>query len=122
MSVRKIGERKNFVLEKENVNRMETMDDIRRARKMNFAKVIRQAINAIIRTGIFVWNLPCRKIMKEILIQTRNKFIMTVRLLTAPRPEILPIMEVKMLDTAITISKKYINLKSLRMRSIEETE
>jgi len=54
MSVRKIGERKNFVLEKENVNRMETMDDIRRARKMNFAKVIRQAINAIIRTGIFV--------------------------------------------------------------------
>ena len=54
MIIRKIGKRKNLVLKKENVNRIETMDNIRRARKMNFAKVIKQAINAIIRTGKFM--------------------------------------------------------------------
>ena len=52
--IKKIGKRKNFVLEKENIKRMETKEDIRRAKKMNFAKVIILATKAIIKTGRFM--------------------------------------------------------------------
>ena len=60
--------------------------------------------------------------MKETLIQTRKKFIIIVRLLTAPMPVCLPIIEVRILEMATIISKKYIDLKNFRMSSGDEIE